>query len=152
MAFGTASNNAVAAPGGLNGSLLSLFDASYTTGLLVPHYLRTLKNKFGDNGLSDFQLLMGLGMKRGVQNITGWHWEKGLYDAPVISTGAVATPAAGATIQITSDTVAGGGQVPTVASQTHLLSWVTTQERLWLTDRLTLSNLLHLHMQKLVRF
>ena len=120
MAFGTASNNAVAAPSGLNGGLLSLFDASYQTGLLVPHYLRTLKNKFGDNGLSDFQLLMGLGMKRGVQNITGWHWEKGLYDAPVISIAAVGTPAAGATIQITSDTVAGGGQVPTVASTNPL--------------------------------
>ena len=71
---------------GLNGGLLSLFDASYTSGLLVPHYLRTLKNKYGDNGLSDFQLLMGLGMKRGVQNITGWHWEKGFYDAAVSGT------------------------------------------------------------------
>jgi hypothetical protein len=74
---------------GLNGSMLSLFDASYTSGLLVPHYLRTLKNKYGDNGLSDFQLLMGLGMKRGVQNTQGWHWEKGFYDSPI--TGVVKT-------------------------------------------------------------
>ena len=96
MAFGNASNNAVTASSGLDGSLLSLFDASYTTGLLVPHYLRTLKNKFGDNGLSDFQLLMGLGMKRGVQNITGWHWEKGLYDAPIVAaTQQLVVPAAG---------------------------------------------------------
>jgi len=66
MAFFNPVSNA-----GLSGSMLSIFDASYTSGLLVPHYLRTLKNKYGDNGLSDFQLLMGLGMKRGVQNTTG---------------------------------------------------------------------------------
>lgn len=77
---------------GLSGGLLSLFDASYTSGLLVPHYLRTLKNKYGDNGLSDFQLLMGLGMKRGVQNTTGWHWEKGFYDTAI--SGVVATTGA----------------------------------------------------------
>lgn len=111
MAFGTGSNNAVTASSGLNGSLLSLFDASYTTGLLVPHYLRTLKNKFGDNGLSDFQLLMGLGMKRGVQNITGWHWEKGLYDAPiVVDTGQATVPNTG--FSFTSDPIAGGNVAP----------------------------------------
>ena len=93
MAFGTSSNTPVGASGGLKRDmLLTLFDASYQTGLLVPHYLRTLKNKFGDNGLSDFQLLMGLGMKRGVQNTTGWHWEKGLYDAPIVVTTTVAAP------------------------------------------------------------
>ena len=122
MAFGNASNNAVTASSGLDGSLLSLFDASYTTGLLVPHYLRTLKNKFGDNGLSDFQLLMGLGMKRGVQNITGWHWEKGLYDAPVVSFGASTppSPTAGQSLTFVSDNIAGGGQVPNVSSSNPL--------------------------------
>jgi hypothetical protein len=110
MAFGTGSNNAVATSG-LDGSLLSLFDASYQTGLLVPHYLRTLKNKFGDNGLSDFQLLMGLGMKRGVQNITGWHWEKGLYDAPIVAVAEVTVvPSAG--FNIVSDPIAGGNVAP----------------------------------------
>ena len=114
MAFGNASNNAVTASSGLNGDLLSLFDASYTTGLLVPHYLRTLKNKFGDNGLSDFQLLMGLGMKRGVQNITGWHWEKGLYDAPIISVGTAtpSSPTAGQSFYFVSDNIAGGNTTP----------------------------------------
>jgi hypothetical protein len=113
MAFGNTSNNAVAA--GLDGSLLSLFDASYQSGLLVPHYLRTLKNKFGDNGLSDFQLLMGLGMKRGVQNITGWHWEKGLYDAPIVAIAAVTTvPTTG--FDIVSDPIAGGNTTPNSAT------------------------------------
>ena len=89
---------------GLSGGLLSLFDASYTSGLLVPHYLRTLKNKYGDNGLSDFQLLMGLGMKRGVQNTTGWHWEKGFYDTAIA--GVVATTGASqVVITVTSQTV-----------------------------------------------
>jgi len=90
----------------LNGTMLSLFDASYQSGLLVPHYLRTLKNKYGDNGLSDFQLLMGLGMKRGVQNTTGWHWEKGFYDSPITGT-VQASPAPTAnsiTIEVTSET------------------------------------------------
>jgi hypothetical protein len=112
MAFGTSSNTPVASSAGLNGSLLSLFDASYTTGLLVPHYLRTLKNKFGDNGLSDFQLLMGLGMKRGVQNVTGWHWEKGLYDAPVVVDATIAAPGAGLPLTFNSDIVAGGAVAP----------------------------------------
>lgn len=101
---------------GLNGGMLSLFDASYTSGLLVPHYLRTLKNKYGDNGLSDFQLLMGLGMKRGVQNTTGWHWEKGFYDSPVTGTvvGSASTPVApnptanAVTIRVTSETGSAG--------------------------------------------
>jgi hypothetical protein len=111
MAF----SSPVAAPSGLNGSLLTLFDASYTSGLLVPHYLRTLKNKFGDNGLSDFQLLMGLGMKRGVQNVTGWHWEKGLYDAPVVvnaTVPATGTPGAGVAFTFISDTTAGSVSTP----------------------------------------
>lgn len=108
MAF----SSPVAAPSGLNGSLLSLFDASYTSGLLVPHYLRTLKNKFGDNGLSDFQLLMGLGMKRGVQNVTGWHWEKGLYDAPIVVNTTVAAPGAGVELTFVSDTTAGSISSP----------------------------------------
>lgn len=112
MAFGTSSNTPVASSAGLNGSLLSLFDASYTTGLLVPHYLRTLKNKFGDNGLSDFQLLMGLGMKRGVQNITGWHWEKGLYDAPIVVDTLVNAPGAGLSLTFVSDNTAGGAVTP----------------------------------------
>lgn len=99
---------------GLNGGMLSLFDASYNSGLLVPHYLRTLKNKYGDNGLSDFQLLMGLGMKRGVQNTTGWHWEKGFYDSPITGTVqttpvAPAAPTANAmTILVTSETSSTG--------------------------------------------
>lgn len=115
MAFGNASNNAITASSGLNGDLLSLFDASYNTGLLVPHYLRTLKNKFGDNGLSDFQLLMGLGMKRGVQNITGWHWEKGLYDAPIVAATAQGTvPSTGFTFD--SDPIAGGNTGPNSAT------------------------------------
>jgi len=115
MAFGTGSNNAITASSGLNGDLLSLFDASYQTGLLVPHYLRTLKNKFGDNGLSDFQLLMGLGMKRGVQNITGWHWEKGLYDAPIVAATAQGTVPAGG-FSFDSDPIAGGSVAPNSAT------------------------------------
>lgn len=113
---------------GLNGGLLSLFDASYTSGLLVPHYLRTLKNKYGDNGLSDFQLLMGLGMKRGVQNITGWHWEKGFYDAPI--NGVVDTVGASQIlVEVTAETVGGTnidliyakvGQVVMIASEDSL--------------------------------
>jgi len=90
---------------GLNGGLLSLFDASYTSGLLVPHYLRTLKNKYGDNGLSDFQLLMGLGMKRGVQNITGWHWEKGFYDAAVSGTVQSSPTSNQAVIRVEGETI-----------------------------------------------
>ena len=113
---------------GLNGGLLSLFDASYTSGLLVPHYLRTLKNKYGDNGLSDFQLLMGLGMKRGVQNITGWHWEKGFYDAPI--TGEVSvTGASQVEVEVTAETLnatnidliyAKVGQIVMIASEDTL--------------------------------
>jgi hypothetical protein len=113
---------------GLSGGLLSLFDASYTSGLLVPHYLRTLKNKYGDNGLSDFQLLMGLGMKRGVQNTTGWHWEKGFYDTAI--SGVVDTTGASqVVITVTSQTVnstyideiyAKIGQVVMFASETTL--------------------------------
>jgi len=90
---------------GLNGGLLSLFDASYTSGLLVPHYLRTLKNKYGDNGLSDFQLLMGLGMKRGVQNTTGWHWEKGFYDTSISGVVLAAVSTSQVTITVTSQGV-----------------------------------------------
>lgn len=99
---------------GLSGSMLSLFDASYTSGLLVPHYLRTLKNKYGDNGLSDFQLLMGLGMKRGVQNTTGWHWEKGFYDSPI--TGVVktaTTPTANQVILTVTSEASSTGSAPT---------------------------------------
>ena len=98
---------------GLNGGMLSLFDASYTSGLLVPHYLRTLKNKYGDNGLSDFQLLMGLGMKRGVQNTTGWHWEKGFYDSPVtgvVKTGS--TPTANQVILTVTSEAGSSGSSP----------------------------------------
>jgi len=113
---------------GLNGGLLSLFDASYTSGLLVPHYLRTLKNKYGDNGLSDFQLLMGLGMKRGVQNITGWHWEKGFYDAPINGVVDV-TGSDQIKVEVTAETVgtsnidliyAKVGQVVMIASEASL--------------------------------
>jgi hypothetical protein len=93
---------------GLNGGMLSLFDASYTSGLLVPHYLRTLKNKYGDNGLSDFQLLMGLGMKRGVQNVTGWHWEKGFYDAAI--QGEVATTPTTSQITVTVNSETSGSE------------------------------------------
>jgi hypothetical protein len=114
MAFGPSSNTPVGASSGLNGQLLTLFDASYQTGLLVPHYLRTLKNKFGDNGLSDFQLLMGLGMKRGVQNTTGWHWEKGLYDAPIVVTTTVDAPGAGLPLTFVSDTDASSTSSPAV--------------------------------------
>jgi hypothetical protein len=113
---------------GLNGGLLSLFDASYTSGLLVPHYLRTLKNKYGDNGLSDFQLLMGLGMKRGVQNITGWHWEKGFYDSAI--NGTVTTDGASQiVVTVTAETIgstnidkiyAKEGQIVMVASESTL--------------------------------
>ena len=114
---------------GLNGGLLSLFDASYTSGLLVPHYLRTLKNKYGDNGLSDFQLLMGLGMKRGVQNITGWHWEKGFYDAPVNGEVKALITSSQITVDVTAETVgstnidliyAKEGQVVMIASEASL--------------------------------
>jgi hypothetical protein len=58
---------------------------------------------------------MGLGMKRGVQNITGWHWEKGLYDAPiVVDTGQATVPATGFTF--TSDPIAGGNVSPNSAT------------------------------------
>jgi hypothetical protein len=113
---------------GLNGGLLSLFDASYTSGLLVPHYLRTLKNKYGDNGLSDFQLLMGLGMKRGVQNITGWHWEKGFYDAPI--NGAVdATGASQITVEVTAETV-GSTNIDLIYAKVGQVVMIATEDSL----------------------
>jgi hypothetical protein len=71
---------------------------------------------------------MGLGMKRGVQNITGWHWEKGFYDAPI--TGEVSsTGASQVEVEVTAETLnatnidliyAKVGQVVMVASESTL--------------------------------
>jgi hypothetical protein len=113
---------------GLNGGLLSLFDASYTSGLLVPHYLRTLKNKYGDNGLSDFQLLMGLGMKRGVQNITGWHWEKGFYDAPINGT-VDTTGASQILVEVTAETV-GSTNIDLIYAKVGQVVMIATEDSL----------------------
>jgi len=125
MAFFNPVSNA-----GLSGSMLSIFDASYTSGLLVPHYLRTLKNKYGDNGLSDFQLLMGLGMKRGVQNTTGWHWEKGFYDAPIALTSVVvsASPSGTANSTITANITSQTGTPPPAGSPNDFIDLVYAKE------------------------
>jgi hypothetical protein len=48
---------------------------------------------------------MGLGMKRGVQNITGWHWEKGFYDAAVSGTVQTGPTGNQAVIRVEGETI-----------------------------------------------
>lgn len=123
---------------GLTDSYMSNFDATYYNTTLVPAYAKTIINKYGDQGLSDFLFIASIGGREAITSDLYSSWERGFLTQTITAAEGVTGGSAGAaiTFDLTAGAVTSLGNAFVRVNDTLIN---LTSEQAYIVDDVTVS-------------